>query len=181
VEGRSLYILGRERFSAKTVALVTAVTALPPLIAFWGTFDFARGFFASAYLAVCFFWYIVVQPKLACSNCAYYGKVCPSGLGKLSVLLYRPGPGYEVWGAKVARIFWRYWYAGVPVLGFAYLLVFRFSLSTAIFAVAFLAATALYFLVQRKLCCADCLVRNICRRSPFREESGGSDSWRPAP
>ncbi len=141
----------------------------------------ARGFFASAYLAVCFFWYIVIQPKLVCSNCAYYGKVCPSGLGKLSVLLYRPGPGYDVRGAKVARMFWRYWYAGVPALGFAYLLVFRFSRSTAIFAVAFLGATALYFLVHRKLCCADCLVRNICARSPFREESRGSDSWRSKP
>lgn len=145
------------------------VTALPPVLGFWGTFDIARGFFASAYLALCVFWYVIIQPKLVCTSCAYYDGVCARGLGKVSALLYRAGPGNGVWGTRLGRIFWSYWYAGVPALGFLYLLIFRFSWATVIFAAAFFATVALAFFVGRNYCCVGCLVRNSCRRSPFRE------------
>lgn len=165
------YIFGRERYSAKAVCFVTAVTALPPVIGFWGTFDIAHGVFASAYLAVCLFWYIVVQPKLVCANCVYYDSVCARGLGKVAALLYRPGSGYEGWGAKIAAFFWRYWYAGVPTCGFLYLLIFRLSWPTVIFAAFFVAAALAAYLVSRNYCCVNCLVRNTCLRSPFRERT----------
>lgn len=168
--GENRYIFGRERHSAKAVCLVTVVTALPPVIGFWGTFDVARGIFASAYLAVCFFWYIVVQPKLVCTSCAYYDGVCARGLSKIAALLYRPAVGHDGWEAKLAAYFWRYWYAGVPACGFLYLLVFHFSWITVIFCAAFVAAAVSAYLLTRNYCCVDCMVRNTCFRSPFREK-----------
>jgi hypothetical protein len=150
---------------------VTAGTAAPPLIGFWGTFDLGRGIFATVYLAVCLLWFIVIQTKLVCTNCAYYDKVCARGLGKLAPLLYRQGTGLDVWGGRLGRVFWPYWYAGVPLLGFALLLIFRFSWATLIFAAVFVVAAALSLIINRTQCCTNCLVRNLCLRSPFRDKT----------
>jgi hypothetical protein len=170
VTGENRYIFGRESYSVKAVCLVTFVTALPPVIGFWGTFDIAGGIFASAYLAVCLFWYIVVQPKVVCTSCAYYNGVCARGLGKIAALLYRPTVDQDGGGPKLAVIFWRYWYAAVPACGFIYLLIFRFSWMTVIFCGAFVTTAVLAYLVTRNYCCADCQARNSCFRSPFREK-----------
>lgn len=167
--GGNTYIFGRERYSAKTVTLVTVVTALPPVIGFWGTFDVARGFFASTYLAVFLLWYLIIQPKLVCTNCSYYDRVCARGLGKVSASLYRAGTGHDVWGTRLSRIFWPYWYAVVPALGFLYLLISSFSWPTVIFAAAFGATTVVAFFVRRNYCCVNCLIRDSCPRSPFGE------------
>lgn len=164
------YAFGRASYSAKTVIFVTAVTLLPPLIGFWGTFDVARGYFASIYLGVFLFWYILIHPRIACASCAYYGKTCARGLGNISALLYRSTPGREQRGMRVARGFWLYWYTGVPLVGFAYLIIFRFSWSTVIFAAAFVATVFVSNVVNRNLCCATCLVRETCFRSPFRAQ-----------
>ncbi|UCH77761.1 MAG: hypothetical protein JSU81_08530 [Candidatus Coatesbacteria bacterium] len=167
----SLYPFGRESYSKKAVIFVTAVTALPALIGFWGTFDVGRGFPASIYLAVCLFWYVVVQPKLICTHCAYYGKVCARGLGAVAQLLYRSGTGHEVWGARLGKVFWPWWYAGLPAAAFAYLLLFRFSWLVVVFAAGFVVTSALALLVNRNQCCLNCLMRTVCRRSPFRERA----------
>lgn len=165
------YPFGRASYPARTVVLVTIVTLLPPLIGFWGTFDVARGYFASVYLGVFLFWYILAQPKIACTNCPYFGKMCARGLGKIAALLYRAVPGQEARGRRLANMFWRYWYAGVPVVGFAYLLLFRFNWTTVIFGAAFVVAAGLSYVVGRNQCCMNCLVRDTCLRSPFRERS----------
>lgn len=143
------------------------------MIGFWGTFDIARGYFASVYLGVFLFWCILAQPKIACTSCAYYGKTCARGLGKVAALLYRSAPGIEqeTPGLRLARIFWRYWYAGVPLVGFAYLLVFRFAWPTVIFGAAFAVTAFLSYVVGRNQCCAACLVRDTCFRSPFRDKT----------
>jgi hypothetical protein len=147
------------------------VTLLPPLIGFWGTFDVARGYFASIYLGVFLFWYILIQPKIACTGCPYYGKTCARGLGNLSAVLFRSAPGQEPRGVRLTKMFWVYWYAGVPLLGFAYLLLFRFSWFTAVFGAAFVATAFLSYVVGRNQCCAACLVRDTCYRSPFRDKT----------
>lgn len=165
------YIFGRERYSAKAVILVSVLTALPPIVGFWGTFELVRGYFASIYLAVCVFWYIVVQPKLVCASCAYYGGVCARGLSKISELLYRPNAVRGGWGEKLAVYFWRYWYAGVPAGGFLYLLAFRFSWQTAVFFMVFVASAVAAYLIFRNYCCVNCLARNTCLRSPFRDRT----------
>lgn len=130
----------------------------------------ARGYFASVYLGVFLFWYILVQPKIACTHCPYYGKMCGRGLGKIAAALYRAVPGQEARGSRLPKIFWRYWYPGVPLVGFAYLLVFRFNWTTVSFAAAFLVTSALSYVVSRNQCCAACLLRDSCLRSPFRDK-----------
>jgi len=169
VTNGSLYPFGRESFSKKAVIFVTTVTALPALLGFWGTFDVGRGFLASIYLGVCLFWYVVVQPKLICTHCAYYGKVCARGLGMISRLLYRSGTGHEVWGARLGKVFWPWWYVGLPAAAFAYLLAFEFSWATVVFAAGFAVSSAAALFVNRNQCCLVCLMRAACRRSPFRE------------
>jgi hypothetical protein len=173
VTNGSLYPFGRESFSKKAVILVTAVTALPALIGFWGTFDVGRGFLASIYLAGCLFWYVVVQPKLICTHCAYYGKTCARGLGAVARLLYRSGTGHEVWGARLGKVFWPWWYVGLPAAVFIYLLLFRFSWPAVAFAAGFAVTSALALFVNRNYCCVNCAMRTACRRSPFRESEEG--------
>jgi hypothetical protein len=51
------------------------------------------------------------------------------------------------------------------------LLIFRFSWATLIFAAVFVAAAALSLIINRTQCCTNCLVRNLCLRSPFRDKT----------
>jgi hypothetical protein len=167
----SFYPFGYENFSWKTVALVTAATAAPVLAGFWGIFDVAAGIPASIYLIVCVGWYIVVQPRLRCASCDYYGKTCARGLGKLVPLVFKRDPAeahVNVWGERLGRIFWPYWYLGVPAAGFAFILAFRFSGLNVVYAGAFTAAAAVSILVDRYVCCNRCKRRRSCFRSPYR-------------
>ncbi len=154
-------------FSLKRVILVNAVFAAAPLVAFWGTFDFLGGVYASVYLAVTAAWYIFIQVRLLCTNCFYYNKTCPRGLGKIAPQLFRRDSGAPGVGNKLARIFWPYWYFGVPALAFVVLLISRFRWQTVGFAAAFAATGTASALVNRRWCCGSCYNREACARSPY--------------
>ncbi len=153
------YGIDRENYGGKTVALVSVAAAIPALIAFWGTFDIARGVFAVTYFAVILCWYILLRPMLICVNCHYYGKTCLYGLGKVAPLVFRRDIGNDVWGIRLGRFFWPYWYIGVPALGFAFLLVSNFEWRTVVYAGVFGGASVAYFLIDRSFYCGDCLCR----------------------
>jgi len=167
---------GRERFPAKTVAFVTALIAIPPLIGFWGTFDFLKGYYASIYLAASIAWYLLGQLKFRCVSCPYYGKSCPRGLSKIAPLLFRAETGVSAFGVKVDKVFWPYWYAGVPAFGFLILLLTRFSWTTIIFAAAFAITFGVAWAVDRRYCCAECKCHTNCARAPFRDPGAGFKS-----
>lgn len=158
------HLFGRDSFRPRTVVLVNAATIIPALLGFWGTFDLLNGIYASIYIIGVMAWYVLIQVKLRCSNCRYYNKLCPRGLGKLAPHLYRADTGAPALGGKVAKWFWPFWFAGLPAAGFLILIGLEFSWSTLIFAAAFALATPIYFIVERKFCCAECINRMSCGR-----------------
>jgi hypothetical protein len=160
----SHYVFGRDTFPPRTVVLVSAATALPALIGFWGTFDLIKGIYASVYLIGVIAWYLLIQVKLRCANCRYYNKLCPRGLGKLAPRLYRADTGAPALGGKLAKWFWPLWFAGLPALAFLLLLAIDFSWTTLVFAGAFAVTTPVYFIIERRFCCAECLNRGTCLR-----------------
>jgi len=158
------YLFGRDTFPPRTVVFVSIATVLPALIGFWGTFDLIKGIYASVYLIGVIAWYLLIQVKLRCTNCRYYNKLCPRGLGKLAPHLYRADTGAPALGGKLARWFWPFWFAGLPTLGFLLLIAFDFSWTTLVFAGVFAVTAPTYFIIERRFCCAECLNRSNCGR-----------------
>jgi hypothetical protein len=154
-------------FSLKRIILVNLATIAAALVGFWGTFDFLGGVYASVYLAVVAAWYIIIQVRFLCASCYYYNKPCPRGLGKIAPHLFRRDSGAPAIGNKLARIFWPYWYFGLPALGFAALLLFHFRWLTVFFAAAFAVTGAVSAVVNRQWCCRECHNSVTCARSPY--------------
>lgn len=135
-------------YSAKAVAVLTAAITVAAVAGFWATFDLFKGIYASVYLAVCALWYLLLQTKLRCVNCRYFDRTCGRGLGRIASLLFRADSGSELWGARLARVFWPYWFFVVPTLGIIYILVFHFTWLELIYGAVFGVAAVSAFIVD---------------------------------
>ena len=160
------YNFTREEPPVRIIVLLTGVTAAAALVAFWGTFDLAKGIYAIVYLAVTVAWYVFFQVRLLCTNCVYYNERCPRGLGKVAPHLFRRDSGAAVIGGKLAMVFWPYWFIGVPVVGFALALVSHFRWTTFVYGVVFGVAAGATAYVQRRFCLTDCACNVYFVRSP---------------
>ncbi len=152
--------------AGRVIAAVAGIT-LTPLAGFWCSFDVARGVYASVYLAVCILWFLIIYPKAMCVNCARYDKRCARGLGKVAALLFRPDTGSEIWGIRLSRVFWPYWFFGVPALGVTLVLVFHPSWRAVAYAAVFAVCALFSWTVEKRVSVPECEDARRDYRSPI--------------
>ncbi len=117
---------------------------------------------ASAYFVYALGCMYLLLPRLVCTSCAYYGKACHSGQGRLASLLYSSRPqAYFPSRFRYMRIAAPVFL--IPLLAGSALLVFRFSLALAIATVLFgILALGVTRFITTRLGCPRCQQRHIC-------------------
>ncbi len=112
---------------------------------------------------------VFVLRKHLCTNCYYYGKMCSTGWGKLSALLFDKNSGNYTLGLKLATITWGL-ATLLPILGISAALLINFSVTNLILLFLFLILTPLNFLIHRQSC-RKCKMRLICPGSLAKGEN----------
>jgi len=106
---------------------------------------------------------LFVLRKHLCTHCYYYGKLCSTGWGKLSALMFKKNSGNYQLGVKLAGITWILATA-IPIVGIIAALVLDYSPSNLIFLILFILLTPVNF-VSHKKACEKCKMRFICPAS----------------
>jgi hypothetical protein len=123
------------------------------------SFPIVSVFYALFLLIMLFF----VLRKHLCTNCYYYGKMCNTGWGKVSALMFKKGSGNYQFGLKLARITWML-ATLIPVIGISAVLTLNYSFLNLIFLILFILLTPVSFITHKKSC-EKCKMRFICRAS----------------
>lgn len=106
---------------------------------------------------------LLVLRKHLCTHCYYYGKLCSTGWGELSALMFKKGSGNYQLGIKLAGITWIF-ATIIPIVGIIGALVLSYSFLTLIFLILFLLLTPVNF-ISHKRACEKCKMRFICPAS----------------
>jgi len=114
---------------------------------------------------------LLVLRKHLCTHCYYYGKLCSTGWGKLSVLMFGKNSGNYQLGVKLAGVTWILATA-IPIVGIILALILEYSPSNLTFLILFILLTPVNFVSHRKAC-KKCKMRFICPASMAR----GLKSW----
>jgi hypothetical protein len=119
---------------------------------------------AWVYLPVAVLMVFVVLRRLVCVNCYYYGKLCPSGWGKLAALMFKQGSmdkfGTSI-GVKLAPA--TYGLLSLIPLGFVIAaMVQDFEVAQPVVLVLLLAMSAYSGTISRKKSCVNCKMRLSC-------------------
>ena len=106
---------------------------------------------------------LFVLRKHLCTHCHYYGKLCSTGWGKLSALMFKKNSGNYQLGIRLAGITWMLATA-IPIVGIILTLILNYSFSNLIFLILFILLTPINF-VSHKKACEKCKMRFICPAS----------------
>jgi len=109
---------------------------------------------------------LLVLRKHLCAHCYYYGKLCSTGWGKLSVLMFGENSGNYQLGVKLAGVTWIL-VTAIPIVGIILALVLEYSPSNLTFLILFILLTPVNFVSHRKAC-EKCKMRFICPASMAR-------------
>ena len=111
---------------------------------------------------------LFVLRKYLCTHCYYYGKICSTGWGKLTALMFKKNSGNYQLGVKLAGITWILATA-IPIVGIILALVLDYSLSNLIFLILFILLTPVNFVSHKKVC-EKCKIRFICPASMAKND-----------
>jgi len=168
MERQKLYENGLENYSKVTVVLTNVLLIL------W--FEFAAYGMSAlklaelpvvsiVYLLFAAVMLLFVLRKHLCTHCYYYNKLCGTGWGKLSSLLFEEKSGNYQLGVKLAGLTWGL-LTIIPIIAIPIAIFLHKEFLTAgiISLIGFLAITAAN-LFGRKKGCAQCKMRYICKAS----------------
>ncbi len=119
-------------------------------------------------ISVLYALFLIIMPlfvlrKHLCTHCYYYGKLCSTGWGRLSALMFKKNSGNYQLVVKLAGITWMLATA-IPIVGIILALVLDYSPSNLIFLILFVLLTPVNF-VSHKKACEKCKMRFICAAS----------------
>ena len=120
------------------------------------------------YALFLFIMLIFVLRKHLCTSCYYYGKLCSTGWGKLSALVFGKDSGNYQLGAKLAGITWML-ATFTPVIGIIIALLINYSLSNLLLLILFILLTPINFLNHRKAC-ERCKMKFACPASMVKSD-----------
>jgi len=106
---------------------------------------------------------LFVLGKHLCTHCYYYGKLCSTGWGKLSALMFGKNSGNYQLGVKLAGVTWIL-VTAIPIVGIILALILEYSPSNLTFLILFILLTPVNFVSHRKAC-EKCKMRFICPAS----------------
>ena len=106
---------------------------------------------------------LFVLRKHLCTHCYYYGKLCSTGWGKLSALMFGKNSGNYRLGVKLAGVTWIL-VTAIPIVGIILALILEYSPSNLTFLILFILLTLVNFVSHRKAC-EKCKMRFICPAS----------------
>ncbi len=106
---------------------------------------------------------LFVLRKHLCTHCYYYGKLCSTGWGKLSALMFKKKSGNYQLGVKLAGITWIL-ATTIPIVGIILALFLDYSSSNLIFLILFILLSPVNFISHKKAC-EKCKMRFICPAS----------------
>jgi len=106
---------------------------------------------------------LFVLRKHLCTNCYYYGKICSTGWGKLSSLMFKERSGNYKLGIKLAGITWGL-ATLIPVVGIIISLILNFTIYELGLILLFISLTPVNFILHKNSC-KKCKMRNICPAS----------------
>ncbi len=106
---------------------------------------------------------LFVLRKHLCTHCYYRGKLCSTGWGKLSALMFKKNSGNYQLGIKLASITWMLATA-IPIAGIVLALILNYSFSNLIFLILFILLTPVNF-ISHKRACEKCKMKFICPTS----------------
>ncbi len=152
---------GGARYPVWRMVLNVILLILPPVVGFWGLFDVWNGFISVAYLGGVLLYLLVIAPWITCTNCKYYGQICPFGLGKLSAAMYNFSSGNDDLAARSGKLFWVVWYSIFPAVFYVYFLGTEFRFGILINFVIFVAVLALFW-ANSFMCCIVGDRKGIC-------------------
>ena len=115
------------------------------------------------YAIFLFIMLIFVLRKHLCTSCYYYGKLCSTGWGKLSALMFSKDSGNYQLGAKLAGITWML-ATFIPIIGIVIVLLIDYSLSNLVLLILFILLTPINFVSHRKAC-ERCKMKLTCPAS----------------
>jgi len=111
---------------------------------------------------------LFVLRKHLCTHCYYYGKLCSTGWGKLSALMFKKNSGNYQLGVKLAGITWTL-VAAIPIVGIVAILIIDYSPSSLLFLILFILLTLFNFVIHKKSC-GRCKMRFICPASMAKDD-----------
>jgi len=103
---------------------------------------------------------LFILRKHLCTSCYYYGKLCNTGWGKLSALMFSKDSGNYQLGVKLAGITWIL-ATIIPIIGIIIVLIIDYSLSNLVFLILFILLTPVSF-INHKKACEKCKMRLNC-------------------
>ena len=159
----ALYDQGLEEYSWSVVIRENLALAVWILLGTLISLQF-NGFLGWGYLGFALLMILIIQRKLVCTRCYYYGKRCHVGWGYLSKALFKKGDIEEFRscvGIKLAPIFFGI-IAVVPVALGLILMIRKFSLYTLILFLIMVSAILYSSIIARKSSCARCKMRMQC-------------------
>ena len=106
---------------------------------------------------------LFILRKHLCTNCYYYGKICSTGWGKLSSLMFKERSGNYKLGIKLAGITWGL-ATLIPVVGIIISLILNFTIYELGLILLFISLTPVNFILHKNSC-KKCKMRNICPAS----------------
>jgi len=171
-EGERLYNEGIERYAVSRVILQNLF-----LLAYFGTGFVAMlplqlsGFpiVSVLYALLLGITLLFVLRKHLCTHCYYYGKMCSTGWGSLSAVMFKKNSGNYRLGVTLAGITWMLATA-TPIGGTVLALVINFSFLSLLFLIVFILLTPIN-LVSHRNACKKCKMRFICPASMAKGDS----------
>jgi len=106
---------------------------------------------------------LFVLRKHLCTHCYYYQKLCSTGWGKLSALMFKRNSGNYQLGAKLAGVTWML-ATVVPIVGITLTLILDYSPLNLTLLLLFVLLTPVNF-VSHKKACEKCKMRFVCPAS----------------
>ncbi len=106
---------------------------------------------------------LFVLRKHLCTNCYYYGKLCNTGWGKISALMFSKNSGNYQLGIKLANITWIV-ATMLPIAGIIGVLILNYSIINLILFTLFILLTPVNFVIHKKAC-EKCKMRLFCPAS----------------
>ena len=173
----SLYDEGLEEYPWSVVILENLALAIWILMGTLISLQYNK-YLGWSYLGFALVMILIVQRKLVCTRCYYYGKRCHVGWGYISKALFKKGDIEEFRscaGIKVAPIFFGI-IAVIPVASGLVLMIRNFSLYTLILFFILLPAIIYSSVIARKNSCSKCKMRILCPGCTVKEIETGATS-----
>jgi len=101
---------------------------------------------------------LFVLRKYLCTNCYYYGKLCNTGWGKVSALMFKRDSGNINFGLKLAKITWML-ITIIPIIVMSFEVYLR-MMDFLILGI-FIIMSGLNFLIHNRMC-KKCKMKFIC-------------------